>query len=106
MANEVVFKGMVKPVNCVRVEGRRQMRLVMNTVRRPPQLSRWAPVQPGTQDGKERLNLPVLAENYKPDLMAGSSWEAWPELIVFGKHVFSFDLGSPPDRRRSCSCLC
>ena len=103
MANEVVFKGMVRFLNRGRSEGRpmRKMRLVMNNdltkgghLSSQPMgaLFNFVEEDPGT--GKENvLNFPVLAENpHKADLktLAGLLQERRPELVIFGKSMFLY----------------
>jgi glycine/serine hydroxymethyltransferase len=103
MANEVVFKGMVKFINRGRAEGRpsRRLRLVMNNdltkgghLSSQPMgaLFNYVEEDPGT--GKEHVvHFPVLKDNpYKPDLeKLGELLEAQrPELIVFGKSMFIY----------------
>jgi len=103
MANEVVFKGMVRFLNRGRAEGRpmRKMRLVMNNdltkgghLSSQPMgaLFNFVEEDPGT--GKENvLNFPVLRDNpYKPDLkeLGGLLEKRRPELIIFGKSMFLY----------------
>ncbi len=103
MANEVVFKAMVKFINRGRSEGfpSRRMRLVMNNeliygghLSSQPMgaLFNYVEEDPGT--GKERVvNLPVLRDNpYRPDLNKLEELiEAHrPELVVFGKSMFLY----------------
>ncbi len=103
MANEVVFKGMVRFLNRGRSEGRpmRKMRLVMNndltkgghlSAQPMGALFNFVEEDPGT--GKENvLNFPVLAENpHKADLktLAGLLQERRPELVIFGKSMFLY----------------
>ncbi len=103
MANEVVFKGMVKFLNRARAEGQptRKMRLVMNNdltkgghLSSQPMGALFNFVAEDPKTGKENvLHLPVLAENpYKPDLkkLGELLEEARPELIVFGKSMFIY----------------
>jgi len=103
MANEVVFKGMVKFINRARPEGQaaRRLRLVMNNdlnkgghLSSQPMGALFNFVAEDPKTGKENvLNLPVLAENpYKPDLerLGEMLQEARPELIVFGKSMFIY----------------
>ena len=103
MANEVVFKGMVKFINRARPEGQaaRRLRLVMNNdlnkgghLSSQPMGALFNFVAEDPKTGKENvLNLPVLAENpYKPDLerLGEMLEEARPELIVFGKSMFIY----------------
>ena len=103
MANEVVFKGMVKFINRGRAEGHpsRRLRLVMNNdLNKGGHLSsqpmgalfNYVEEDPGT--GKEHVvHFPVLKDNpYKPDLeKLGELLEARrPELIIFGKSMFIY----------------
>jgi glycine/serine hydroxymethyltransferase len=103
MANEVVFKGMVKFVNRGRAEGQpsRRLRLVMNNdlnngghLSSQPMgaLFNYVEEDPGT--GKERVvHFPVLKDNpYKPDLkkLADLLEAHRPELIIFGKSMFIY----------------
>jgi glycine/serine hydroxymethyltransferase len=103
MANEVVFKGMVKFLNRGRSEGQRarRMRLVMNNdltkgghLSSQPMGALFNCVEEDPGTGKENvLNFPVLAENpYKPDLKRlGELLEtARPELLIFGKSMFIY----------------
>jgi glycine/serine hydroxymethyltransferase len=103
MANEVVFKGMVKFVNRGRAEGRpsRRMRLVFNNdliygghLSSQPMGALFNYVEEDPATGKERVvNLPVRKDNpYKPDLDAlGRLLESHkPELVVFGKSMFLY----------------
>jgi len=103
MANEVVFKGMVRFVNRNRPEGQamRKLRLVMNNdltkgghLSSQPMgaLFNFVEEDPGT--GKERVvNFPVSGENpYKTDLekLGELLDDNRPELIIFGKSMFLF----------------
>jgi glycine/serine hydroxymethyltransferase len=103
MANEVVFKGMVKFVNRARPEGQlsRRLRLVMNNdltkgghLSSQPMgaLFNYAEEDPAT--GKERVaHLPLRKDNpYKPDVDALPALLEThkPELIVFGKSMFLY----------------
>jgi len=103
MANEVVFKGMVKFINRGRAEGQppRRMRLVLNNdltkgghLSSQPMgaLFNYVEYDPGT--GKERVaHLPQLKDNpYKPDVdrLASLLDEHRPELVVFGKSMFLY----------------
>ena len=103
MANEVVFKGMVKFINRNRPQGQpsRRMRLVMNNdltkgghLSSQPMGALFNFVEEDPATGKERVvNFPVLADNpYKPDLKKlGELLEAKrPELMVFGKSMFIY----------------
>ena len=101
MANEVVFKGMVKFLNRSRMEGRpsRRMKLVLNNdLTKGGHLSSqpmgalfgWVEEDPAT--GKENvLSFPVRKDNpYKADLPAlAALLDAHkPELVIFGKSMF------------------
>jgi glycine/serine hydroxymethyltransferase len=101
MANEVVFKGMVKFINRSRAEGHpsRRMRLVMNNdlstgghLSSQPMGALFNFVDEDPATGKESVvHLPVLADNpYKPDLpkLAEILHDNRPELIIFGKSMF------------------
>jgi glycine/serine hydroxymethyltransferase len=103
MANEVVFKGMVKFLNRGRSEGQpaRRMRLVMNNdltkgghLSSQPMGALFNCVEEDPATGKENvLNFPVLAENpYKADLRRlGELLETErPELLIFGKSMFIY----------------
>jgi len=103
MANEVVFKGVVKYLNRGRSEGQpsRKMRLVMNNdltkgghLSSQPMGALFNFVAEDAKTGKESvLNFPVLAENpYKPDLQKlGELLDSErPELLVFGKSMFIY----------------
>jgi glycine/serine hydroxymethyltransferase len=103
MANEVVFKGMVKFINRGKAETRpsRRMRLVMNNeliygghLSSQPMGALFNFVEEDPETGKERvLNFPVLRENpYKPDVRKlGELLESRrPELIIFGKSMFLY----------------
>ena len=103
MANEVVFKGMVKFINRNRPQGQpsRRMRLVMNNdltkgghLSSQPMGALFNFVEEDPATGKERVvNFPVLADNpYKPDLeKLGELLETYrPELMVFGKSMFIY----------------
>jgi glycine/serine hydroxymethyltransferase len=103
MANEVVFKGMVKFLNRGKAETQpsRRMRLVMNNeliygghLSSQPMGALFNFVEEDPATGKERvLNFPVLRENpYKPDLQKlGELLETHrPELIIFGKSMFLY----------------
>jgi glycine/serine hydroxymethyltransferase len=103
MANEVVFKGMVRFLNRGRPEGQpmRKMRLVMNNalnkgghLSSQPMGALFNFVEEDPETGKEWVvNFPVLEENpYKADLdrLAGLLKENKPELIVFGKSMFIY----------------
>ena len=101
MANEVVFKGMVRFLNRDRPEGQpmRKMRLVMNNaltkgghLSSQPMGALFNFVAEDPKTGKENvINFPVLKENpYKPDVdKLGEIIEHnKPELVVFGKSMF------------------
>ena len=101
MANEVVFKGMVKFINRNRPVGQpsRRLRLVMNNdltkgghLSSQPMGALFNYVEEDPKTGKEHVvNFPVLKDNpYKPDLqkLAETLEQARPELIVFGKSMF------------------
>ncbi|OGD28254.1 MAG: hypothetical protein A2V57_07165 [Candidatus Aminicenantes bacterium RBG_19FT_COMBO_65_30] len=103
MANEVVFKGLVKFLNRGRAEGQpsRRMRLVLNNdliygghLSSQPMGALFNYVEEDPATGKERVvNLPVLKDNpYKPDLdRLGGLLESYrPELVVFGKSMFLY----------------
>ncbi len=103
MANEVVFKGMVKFINRGKAETSpsRRMRLVMNNeliygghLSSQPMGALFNFVEEDPETGKERvLNFPVLRDNpYKPDLAKLGDLLAQnkPELIVFGKSMFLY----------------
>jgi glycine/serine hydroxymethyltransferase len=103
MANEIVFKGMVKFINRVKAVGAlsRRLRLVMNndlskgghlSAQPMGALFNYAEEDPAT--GKERVvHLPLLKDNpYKPDVQALPALLEThkPELIVFGKSMFLY----------------
>jgi len=103
MANEVVFKGMVRFINRTRPEGQptRKMRLVMNNdltkgghLSSQPMGGLFNFVSEDPKTGKENvLNFPVSSGNpYKPDLrkLADLLAEHRPELIIFGKSMFLY----------------
>ena len=103
MANEVVFKGMVKFVNRGKAEGQasRRLRLVMNNdltkgghLSSQPMGALFNFVEEDPATGKENVvHLPLLKDNpYKPDAAALSELldRAKPELIVFGKSMFIY----------------
>jgi glycine/serine hydroxymethyltransferase len=103
MANEIVFKGMVKFINRNRPQGQlsRRMRLVMNNdlskgghLSSQPMGALFNFVEEDPATGKERVvNFPVLADNpYKPDLLKlGDLLEKnRPELMIFGKSMFLY----------------
>jgi glycine/serine hydroxymethyltransferase len=103
MANEVVFKGMVKYANRGRAEGTpsRRLRLVMNNdltkgghLSSQPMGALFNFVEEDPATGKERVvHLPVLPDNpYKPDLpkLAEILRDNKPELVIFGKSMFLY----------------
>jgi glycine/serine hydroxymethyltransferase len=103
MANEVVFKGMVKFINRGKPETQasRRMRLVMNNdliygghLSSQPMGALFNCVEEDPETGKERVvNLPVVAGNpYKPDVakLGDLLNRHRPELIVFGKSMFLY----------------
>ncbi|MGD8535849.1 MAG: hypothetical protein PVF66_08370 [Candidatus Aminicenantes bacterium] len=103
MANEVVFKGMVRFLNRNRPEGQpmRKMRLVMNNaltkgghLSSQPMGALFNYVAENPETGKDNvINFPVLKENpYKIDSeKLGELIEQHkPELVVFGKSMFIY----------------
>jgi len=103
MANEVVFKGVVKFINRKRAAGVpfRRMRLVMNNdlsqgghLSSQPMGALFNFVDEDPATGKERVvHFPALKDNpYKPDLpkLAEILQDARPELMVFGKSMFIY----------------
>jgi len=103
MANEVVFKAMVRFLNRNRPEGQpmRKMRLVMNNeltkgghLSSQPMGALFNFVEEDPKTGKENvLNFPVSSDNpYKADLhkLADLLEEQRPELIIFGKSMFLY----------------
>jgi glycine/serine hydroxymethyltransferase len=103
MANEVVFKAMVRFINRDRPEGQpmRKMRLVMNNalnkgghLSSQPMGALFNYVDEDPETGKERVvNFPVQEENpYKPDLvrLAELIEQNRPELVIFGKSMFIY----------------
>ena len=101
MANEVVFKGMVKFLNRGKAEGQpsRRMRLVMNNdltkgghLSSQPMGALFNFVEEDPATGKENVvHLPLLKDNpYKPDVAALPDLldRHKPELIIFGKSMF------------------
>jgi len=103
MANEVVFKGMVRFLNRNRPEGQtmRKMKLVMNNaltkgghLSSQPMGALFNYVEEDPKTGKENvINFPVLEDNpYKPDLkrLGEILGEHRPELLVFGKSMFLY----------------
>jgi len=103
MANEVVFKAMVRFLNRGRPDGlpMRKMKLVMNNalnkgghLSSQPMGALFNFVDEDPETGKEKVvNFPVLKENpYKPDRekLAELLDQHRPELVVFGKSMFIF----------------
>lgn len=103
MANEVVFKAMVRFLNRDRPEGQpmRKMRLVMNNalnkgghLSSQPMGALFNFVDEDPETGREKVvNFPVLEENpYKPDpeKLAELMDQHRPELVVFGKSMFIY----------------
>lgn len=103
MANEVVFKGMVRFLNRDRPQGQpmRKMKLVMNNeltkgghLSSQPMGALFNFVEENPETGKENvINFPVLSENqYKPDLAKLGELldQHKPELMVFGKSMFLY----------------
>lgn len=103
MANEVVFKGLVKFVNRTRALGQpfRRLRLVMNNdlnkgghLSSQPMGALFNLVEEDPATGKENvINIPVRKDNaYKADLdrLAQLLEEHRPELVVFGKSMFVY----------------
>lgn len=103
MANEVVFKAMVRFINRDRAEGQpmRKMRMVMNNdltkgghLSSQPMGALFNYVAEDPETGKDKvINFPVLKENpYKSDLeKLGEMLEHLkPELMVFGKSMFIY----------------
>jgi glycine/serine hydroxymethyltransferase len=103
MANEVVFKGMVRFLNRDRADGQpmRKMRLVMNNdltkgghLSSQPMGALFNFVAEDPSTGKENVvNFPVLKENpYRPDLdkLAELTETHKPDLMVFGKSMFIY----------------
>ncbi|HDZ26879.1 MAG TPA: hypothetical protein ENH65_10270, partial [Candidatus Aminicenantes bacterium] len=103
MANEVVFKGLVRFLNRDRPQGQpmRKMKLVMNNeltkgghLSSQPMGSLFNFVEEDPETGKENVvNFPVLSENqYKPDLARLGELldQHKPELMVFGKSMFLY----------------
>ncbi len=103
MANEVLFKAMVRFLNRNRPEGQpmRKMKLVMNNaltkgghLSSQPMGALFNYVTENPDTGRENvINFPVLNENpYKPDLeKLGELVEFYkPELIIFGKSMFIY----------------
>jgi len=103
MANEVVFKGLVRFLNRGRAEGRpmRKIRLVLNNdltngghLSSQPMGALFNYVAENPDTGKDNVvNFPVMEENpYKPDLdeLMELVEEKRPELMVFGKSMFLY----------------
>jgi glycine/serine hydroxymethyltransferase len=103
MANEVVFKAMVRFLNRDRPDGQpmRKMRLVMNNalnkgghLSSQPMGALFNFVDEDPETGKEKVvNFPVLEDNpYKPDCekLADLMDRHRPELFVFGKSMFLY----------------
>ncbi len=103
MANEVVFKGLVKFVNRKRQKGEpfRRLRLVMNNdlnkgghLSSQPMGALFNLVEEDPATGKENVvNIPVREDNpYKADLdrLAAVLQDYRPELVVFGKSMFIY----------------
>ncbi len=103
MANEVVFKGMVRFLNRDRPEGQpmRKMSLVMNNaltkgghLSSQPMGALFNYVAENPETGKDNvINFPVLKENpYKidTDKLGELIEQHKPELVVFGKSMFIY----------------
>jgi glycine/serine hydroxymethyltransferase len=103
MANEVVFKGLVRFLNRGRAAGQpsRRMRLVLNNeliygghLSAQPMGALFNFVEEDPATGKEQVvNFPVRKDNpYKPDLdrLAAILETHRPELIIFGKSMFLY----------------
>ncbi len=103
MANEVIFKAMVRFLNRGRPEGQvpRRMGLVMNNkltfgghLSSQPMGALFNYVEEDPQTGKERVvNFPVQEDNpYKPDTqkLAELLDRHRPDLMVFGKSMFIY----------------
>jgi glycine/serine hydroxymethyltransferase len=103
MANEVVFKGLVRFLNRNRPEGQpfRRIRCVMNNaltkgghLSSQPMGALFNFVEENPETQKENvINFPVLKENpYKPDLdeLAKMLDQYKPELVIFGKSMFIY----------------
>jgi glycine/serine hydroxymethyltransferase len=103
MANEVVFKGMVRFINRDRAEGKavRRMRLVMNNdltkgghLSSQPMGALFNFVAENPETGKDNvINFPVSESNpYKIDerKLGNLIQEYKPELMVFGKSMFIY----------------
>ena len=103
MANEVIFKAMVRFLNRSRPEGQpsSRMQLVMNNdltkgghLSSQPMGALFNMVQEDPETGKERvINFPVSSDNpYKPDtaVLAELLDSHRPDLMVFGKSMFLY----------------
>jgi len=103
MANEIVFKAMVKFMNRGRTEGQpmRKMSLVMNNdltkgghLSSQPMGALFNYVDEDPETGQERvIHFPVLKDNpYKPDVnkLGELLDEHKPGLMVFGKSMFIY----------------
>lgn len=103
MANEVVFKGMVKFVNRGKAPEApaRRLRLVLNNdlnkgghLSSQPMGALFNLVEEDPKTGKEKvINFPVLKENpYRADLQALAELleKNRPELVIFGKSMFIY----------------
>jgi glycine/serine hydroxymethyltransferase len=103
MANEVVFKGLVRFLNRTRPEGRasRRLKLVLNNdlnqgghLSAQPMGALFNFVEEDPATGKERvIHFPVRKDNpYKVDrdALAALLAERRPELIIFGKSMFLY----------------
>jgi glycine/serine hydroxymethyltransferase len=103
MANEVVFKGLVRFLNRGRAAGElsRRMRLVLNNelmygghLSAQPMGALFNYVEEDPATGKEQVvNFPVRKDNpYKPDLdrLAAVLETHRPELVIFGKSMFLY----------------
>ncbi len=103
MANEVVFKGLVRFLNRNRPEGQpfRRIRCVMNNaltkgghLSSQPMGALFNFVEENPETKRENvINFPVLKENpYKPDLdeLAEMLDREKPELVIFGKSMFIY----------------
>jgi glycine/serine hydroxymethyltransferase len=103
MANEVVFKGMVRFLNRERPQGEptKRMKLVMNNeltkgghLSSQPMGALFNYVEEDPQTGKESvINFPVHKNNpYKPDLEGLKQLleQHKPDLLVFGKSMFLY----------------
>jgi len=103
MANEVVFKGLVRFLNRNRPEGQpfRRIRSVMNNaltkgghLSSQPMGALFNFVEENPETQRENvINFPVLRENpYKPDLdeLEKMLDQYKPELVIFGKSMFIY----------------